>query len=266
MRKVFALVRAAALSSASYRLRMTISVAGLVLSIIPLYFVTDALQGTMEERIRTEADQYFAFVLIGMIAFSFVSTAVNAFPARIGSGITTGVLEALLSTRSRLHEILSGLTGWEFLWTALRGVVLLVAGWFLGANITWGQWPPAVLVTTGIVVSTIPFGIFAAALMLAFRTAGPFPQLVIFLSGALGGVYYPTHVIPSWIQDISDFIPLTYGLRALRRVLLNGESLLAVSGDLAILTAFTVVLATVSGVTFWAAFRYARRAGTITQY
>jgi ABC-2 type transport system permease protein len=245
---------------------MTISVAGLVLSIIPLYFVTDALQGTMEERIRTEADQYFAFVLIGTIAFTFVTTAVTAFPTRIGSGITTGVLEALLSTRSRLTEIVAGITGWEFAWTALRGVVLLFAGWFLGANVAWGQWLPAVFVTAGIVLSTVPFGIFAASLMLAFRTAGPFPQLVIFLSGALGGVYYPTHVIPSWIQNVSDFIPLTYGLRALRRVLLNGESLLAVSGDLAILTAFTIGLAMASGATFWAAFRYARRAGTITQY
>ena len=36
-------------------------------------------------------------------------------------------------------------------------------------------------------------------------------------STLLGGVYYPTTVIPSWLASASEFVPLGYGLRALRQ-------------------------------------------------
>ena len=99
-----------------------------------------------------------------------------------------------------------------------------------------------------------------------FRTTGPLPQGVLIASGMLGGVYYPTHVIPSWIERISDVMPLTYGLRALRRTLLDGAPLSAVASDLAVLAGFIVVLSVAAAIAFRAALGHARRAGTLAQY
>ena len=61
--------------------------------------------------------------------------------------------------------------------------------------------------------------------MIAFRTAGPIPRGIVLISTFLGGVYYPTHIVPGWLENISAALPLTYGLRALRRVLLDGAAL-----------------------------------------
>ena len=41
----------------------------------------------------------------------------------------------------------------------------------------------------------------------------------------LGGVYYSTSVIPEVVRPLASVVPLTYGLRALRRTLLSGEPL-----------------------------------------
>jgi ABC-2 type transport system permease protein len=86
------------------------------------------------------------------------------------------------------------------------------------------------------------------------------------LSGLLGGVYYPTKVIPSWIQDVSEAVPLTYGLRALRQTLLEGMPLPAVARDVTILVGFVVVLSALGVWAFARALRYAKQAGNLSQY
>jgi ABC-2 type transport system permease protein len=117
-----------------------------------------------------------------------------------------------------------------------------------------------------VILSHLPIGIITAAMVLAFRTRGPLPQLVLIASTFLGGVYYPTTVIPGWIKSVSEFLPLTYGLAALRAVLLEGRSISTEWRDVTILLVFTVVTLVLSGVAFRAALRYARRVGNLAQY
>lgn len=266
MRKVLALVRASWLAAASYRVGMAMSLASLLLTIVPLYFVANALQPVMAESIRTEGSQYFAFALVGLISIYFISTAVTSLPAALGSGIMNGTLEALLSTPTSLPTLFAGLTGYSFLWSTLKAIIALTMGWALGAQIAWDHALMAAIILLLIIFAHIPVGILSAALFLAFRTAGPLPQGVLTLSVLLGGVYYPTHVIPSWLESVSGLMPLTYGLRALRRVLLEGMSLPAVATDLAVLTAFAVVLFAGSSLIFAFALNYARRTGSLAQY
>ena len=266
MREAVALVRASWLSATSYRLAMAFSLGSLVVMVVPVYFVAEALQPVMAESIRTQGEHYFAFLLVGMVAFAFLGTAVSALPASISSGIGTGTLEALLGTRAPLSSLLAGLMGYPFIWTAIRSAVLLATGVLLGAQLAASSVPLAAAILLLIVLAYAPFGLMAAGLVLAFRTAGPLPQAVLVASGLLGGVYYPTHVIPSWIQEVSRAVPLTYGLRALRRTLLEGAPASAVMGDLGILIAFIAVLGGASALLFAWALRYGRRAGTLAQY
>jgi ABC-2 type transport system permease protein len=266
MRKVLALVRASWLTALSYRLNMVISVGSLLVTLIPLYFIAHALQPTMGSIIRLEGTEYFGFVLVGTIAYFFVTSAVTAVPGAVTAGIGTGTLEALLSTPTSLPVLLTGMTGYGFIWAAVRAVVILAGGWVLGAHIVWDRSLAATGILALIVVAYLPFGILTAALVLAFRTTGSLPQGILVLSGLLGGVYYPTRVIPAWIQQGSAAMPLTYGLRALRRVLLDGAPLAQVASDLEILVALTGVLLVGSIYALVRALRYARRSGTLTHY
>ncbi|CAN5538273.1 hypothetical protein BH24GEM3_BH24GEM3_07850 [soil metagenome] len=266
MREALALVRASWLSAVSYRLSMAFSIAGLAAVVVPVYFVANALQPLLAEAIAGEGGQYFAFVLVGMITLNYLADAVQALPGAIRGGVNTGTLEALLSTPASLPSLLGGLTAYDFIWTSIRAAIFLLAGWVLGAEYAWDRVLSAVGILMLIVLSYLPFGLLTAAMVLAFRTTGPLPRLVLLLSGLLGGVYYPTTVIPSWLQYVSDAIPLTYGLRALRQVFLEGTPLAAVTADLAILAAFTVVLLAVSVWAFSSALQYARRTGTLAQY
>jgi ABC-2 type transport system permease protein len=266
MRETLALMRASWLTASSYKLSMIMSLGGLVLTILPLYFIAGALQPVMADRIGGEGGHYFGFLVVGMLALSLLAAAVNGLPRALGSGIGNGTLEAMLATRARLPAILAGMIGYGFAWTALRGAVALVLAVVLGARLSAEHSVLALGILLLIVAASLPIGLLAGAMILAFRTPGPLPQLALLVSGLLGGVYYPTSAIPSWIQSLSHVVPLTYGLRALRRVWLEGASLGDVASDVGILAAIAVVLFAVGSAVFALALRHARRAGTLAHY
>jgi ABC-2 type transport system permease protein len=266
MRAILAFMRVSWLTASSYRVSMALSLATVVGSVIPVFFVARALQPMMSSAIKGEGHQYFAFLLIGSITFTFIPLAVSSLPGTITSSITSGTMETVLGTPTSMPTMLAGMMGYNFAWTALRGALMLLSGWVLGASISWAQLPSAMLVLALIVIAYIPLGLMSAASYLAFRTAGPLAMGVMVLSSLLGGVYYPTHVVPSWLEHVSGLIPLTYGLRALRKVLLEGASLMSVRSDIGILLVMTLVLFAAGGWMFAAAMRYARRTGSLSYY
>ena len=266
MREALALMRASWLTATSYRLGMLMSIGGLVVTILPMYFVAGALQPVIADRISHEGGDYFGFLVVGILAFSFLSTAVTAVPGAVGSGIASGTLEAMLSTRARLAALIAGLVSYAFTWTAVRGALTIVMAVLLGVRLSAAQSGFALLILALIVAAYFAIGLMAAAMVLAFRTTGPLPQAVLLLSGLLGGVYYPTSVIPSWIQSLSSLVPLTYGLRALRRVWLDGAGVREVLPDVVTLAGMAVLLLAIGVGAFMIGMRYARRAGTLAHY
>jgi ABC-2 type transport system permease protein len=266
MHKILALVRVNWLSSTSYRVSTVLSLFGLIASVVPLYFVANALQPLMADSIQSQGGQYFSFVLAGMVAFSFLPAAMSTLPGALGGSISSGTFEALTSTPTRLPTILTGMMGYNFCWLGIRAAILLVIGSLLGAQFVWSQMLIGAGIMVMIILAYVPIGLISAASVLAFRTGSPLAKGVLVLSALLGGVYYPTHVIPSWIESVSFAIPLTYGLRALRHTVLEGMPLTYVLPDLGILTAFVIVLFTGSAFVFAYALRYARVSGTLSQY
>jgi len=261
-----ALTRAGWLQARSYRLTFFLQIASLLMMVVPIYFIAGALQPTMAGTIAVESDQYFAFVLVGSVALMFISTAMTTLPTGIAGGISSGYFEALLMTRAPLPAILVGLSSYGHLHMTVRGAVMLAVGALLGAQVAWTRVLPGLFILALLVVAHWGIGLMSSALVIAFRTPGPLTQIVSMLSVFFGGVYYPVSAIPSWLGVIASVTPLAYGLRALRRVLLQGESLVAVGADLAALAAGGAVLLLVGSAAIKAALQYARRSGTLGTY
>jgi ABC-2 type transport system permease protein len=266
MREIAALMRASALTALSYRLQMVLSLGGVLVTVVPVYFAARALQPLMAPSIAGQGGEYFGFVLVGMAAFQLLVPALMALPGAVGAGIRSGTLEAMLATPARLPALLAGLVAYDLAWAAARAAILLAAGVALGATLAWGQALAALAILLLVVVAHLPVGVLGAALVLAFRTTGPLPKMVLTASVLLGGVYYPTQVVPAGLDRLADAVPLAYGLRALRRTLLDGAPVAEVMGDVAVLAAFAAVLLAGSALVFNAALAHARRTGTLAQY
>lgn len=266
MQPISALLRAGWRSAISYRLRFFVSILSLIVMIVPLFFVARAVQPVMGPVIQNEGVHYFAFLIVGLFATSVVASCVYALPEAISADLNSGFFEAVVSTPAGAGHVAVGLSGFAILRNTLRGATLVAAGALLGINVVWTRLPEALVIVLFIALAHFGIGLMAGALVVAFRTSAAIPQAVLLASGLLGGVYYPTTVIPSWIQNVSDAVPLAYGLRALRHTLLEGQGLQMVLGDLGILATFAVVLMASGSMAYRASLYYARRAGSLSQY
>ena len=187
MREALALIRARWLTLGSYRAQLVFSTFGLFVSVIPIYFVSRALQPMMASSISNQGQQYFAFLVVGLISFAFINTATGALHAAFSSDIGNGSLEAVLATPITIPSLIVGMLGQAFTWTVPRTTLLLVGATLLGAKIVWAKALLAALILSLTVMAYIPLGVIAAALVLAFRTTGPLPTAITGLSMFLGG-------------------------------------------------------------------------------
>ena len=264
--EIKAFMRQDFLTQTSYRIRTLISIAGFLVPIVPVFFIANAIDPLLGDSIADQGGEYFGFLVVGLAAQRILYTAMMGLPGSVSSTIRTGTLEALFVTPIRLSTLVTGLVSYRMLWVIAEAFMLILAGTLLGADIALSRVPIALAIVVAITVTYFAFGLIGGAAMLAFRTMGPLSAVVGLSSVFLGGVFYPTEVIPSWLRGISDYIPLTYGLRALRKTLLEGMSAFDVAGDITIMLAFMVGLVAVGWVLFNQAFQYARRSGSLSQY
>lgn len=261
-----ALTRAAFLTAASYRLRFAQALVTTVITVVPVFFVARAMQPMMGPSIQGEGRDFFAFLVVGFVVMSFVVMCVDALPSQVAGDINNGFFEALLGAPVGTPSIVVGLASYPILFTMLRGAIMLALAAALGVQLTAARLPEAVLIVALLGVAHFGVSLAATGLMVAYRTTLSIPQVVIAASGLLGGVYWPTSVIPSWVHAVSDWVPMTYGLRALRHAMLDGKGLWEVREDVMTLAAFAGCLMALGILAFSLALAYARRRGTLSQY
>jgi ABC-2 type transport system permease protein len=265
-RAALALTQASWRTAKSYRFSFVLSFISLAVTIVPVYFVANALQQFMAPVISNEGRDYFGFVLIGTAMLTLVSASLSSFASAVSGGLSSGFFEALLVTPTSLGPLLAGQTGYAFAWATARAVLLVGAGMFLGVDLHWLRLPEAMLVTTLLMGAYTGVGLIAASLVVSFRTNAAIPQGVLLISTLLGGVYFPTSVLPPVVAPVAEWLPLTPGLRALRQALLLGYPLSTILGDLLQLAGLALGCAVVGGVSLRVAFRYAKKAGSLGQY
>ncbi|MFN0099044.1 MAG: ABC transporter permease [Gemmatimonadaceae bacterium] len=266
MRSVLALLRASALTAASYRVATLLSLVGLLASVVPIYFISDAVGAIAAESIRAEGGNYFGFVVLGIALTYIVASATAALPAALSGSIGNGTLESLLLTRASLAEILIGLAAFPLVQSLLRSALLLLGAALFGVDVHWLHLPAVTAIVLLMIVAYGAIGLGAGALVLMFRTSGPWVTAVVAASGLLGGVYYATSVIPGWLQSLSSLVPLTYALRASRRLLLADAAVTDVLSDVGRLGALAAALLLLFGTGFAFALRRAQRSGLLSQY
>ena len=98
------------------------------------------------------------------------------------------------------------------------------------------------------------------------RSPAAIPQAVLVLSTVIGGVYFPTSVLPTAVVPVAEWVPLTPALRALRQTLLLGYPLSSVIDDLVSSLLLAVMCLALGVLSVRWAFGYARRAGSLAQY
>ncbi|MFB3890262.1 MAG: ABC transporter permease [Candidatus Bathyarchaeia archaeon] len=153
--------------------------------------------------------------------------------------------EILVAPISRFSIFLGKMIG-DSTDALIQGIIVLLLGLVLGINIDLATFllclPIMLLITFGLV----SIGLTIASFMGSLESFGAIQSFInlplFFLSGAL----FQLQSLPSWLQDVSRLNPLTYGVDALRNVILGAvwqplqvQPLLV---DIGVVAAFDVVM------------------------
>ncbi len=69
---------------------------------------------------------------------------------------------------------------------------------------------------------------------------------LIFPMMFLSGVFFPIQQMPWYMQDISKLLPLTYASEALRKVMVLGAGIPAITTELAVMIGFGIVMTAIA--------------------
>jgi len=133
-------------------------------------------------------------------------------------------------------------------------------------RLSLASWCLVCLVLFLTVATFSAIGIISAGFVIIFKKGDPVVWLISLFTAFFGGTYFPVAALPKDIQFISSLIPLTYSLRALRHLFLQGAGLRELYPDILVLLLFCVVLLPLGLYFFTRSVRYAKQKGSLAHY
>jgi ABC-2 type transport system permease protein len=209
---------------------------------------------------------FLAFSVTGSAMLSFFMASYGGFAASLSTERGLGTLESVFATRAPLSALLLGGSTWTLLRSLLDvGLNLIFASLFFGLHFPGSplQMLPVLLLTN---FTFIGLGFFSAAFTIMFKRGDPFGMLVGGASVLLGGVFYPTDVLPRFVSWIGELLPITHGARALRGIALHGDTAMQHGFEIMVLLGFNAVLVPLGLLAFYKAVARGKLDGTLFQY
>ena len=161
----------------------------------------------------------------------------------------SGTLERILTTPLRRVDLLAAYgTAFSIAAAAQATLACLISFWLLGLD-TAGN--PGLVFVIAIVnaVLGVGLGLLCSAFARTEFQAVQFMPVVIVPQLLLCGIIVPRDVLPEWLQWISNAMPASYALEALREVSAHPDLTATAARDIAIVVAFAVVAMALAAAT-----------------
>jgi ABC-2 type transport system permease protein len=250
----------------SYKLGFMFRVLSGIVIIAVYYFIASVFGDTAAPYLKAYGGSYFAFVLIGVAFTEYMSIGISAVGDSVRDGQTTGTLELLLLSPTRLVVTLISSSLWSYVFATLRIGVYLIAGSLLGLGFGNANVPFALLALILSVISFSSLGLLTASVIILLKRGDLLGWALRVGSMLLAGVYYPIDVLPGWLRLLSQALPLTHALELLRRSILLGQGFAQLWGELLTLVVLTLVLFPIGLLACHGAIQVARTDGSLSHY
>jgi lipooligosaccharide transport system permease protein len=169
--------------------------------------------------------RYVEFVAPGMVMSSAMFAA--AYECTYGSYVRMvhqKTYEAIITTPLSLEDVVAG----DILWGASKGlfngsIMLLVVGLFGLARSPWALAVPLIVALLALLFAGL--SLVVAALARSFEFFNYYLTLIVTPMFLFCGVFYPLDSLPSWVQALAWYLPLTHAVTAARTLMLGQPSL-----------------------------------------
>jgi ABC-2 type transport system permease protein len=212
-------------------------------------------------------DEYYAYALIGLIMLQVINSTLQTPPMMLRQELVAGTFERiLLSPFGPVGGVIAMLVFPLLLTLVVATCMLIFAATVFNAPIEWSTAPLAIPVAFLAALSFSPFGLFFLAGILIVKQAFAGATWVVAGISLVAGLYFPTSILPDWIEWTSNVQPFTPAADLFRHVLVGTDLANPAWVDVTKLVGFAVVLLPVAAFAVSRAVKTSRRRGTIIEY
>ncbi len=259
-----AFVRRELATYASYRAKLALGLASLVLSLVTFSFVGRVVAGAGRGFVEQYGMSYSSFAVVGIFVHSLAVSGLHSFRSAVRREQLQGTLELLLTTRlpSPVLVVLAG--AGELAITVLGGAALMAGGAALiGLDLRLSPSLAGALALYLLVMCGV--GLASAGVIMVSKEGEPISWAVSGAAGLLGGVYFPVDMLPGWLQAGARMLPTTHAL-AVARYGAEETTAPGFAGSLSFLAVSAVASIVVGLAVLEWGCRRARNAGTLGHY
>ncbi|HWG84878.1 MAG TPA: ABC transporter permease, partial [Deinococcales bacterium] len=175
------------------------------------------------------------------------------FGAQTGLGLhrarAAGTIARLFAAPVPPIALLLGTVLGNALLLALQLTVMIAFGGLV-LGVRWGNLLVIAFPAFAFAVMAASFGAFNAAVTRSQAQLTSFSFLVVAVTSALGGLWWPLEVTPVWMQRAASALPTYWGMQAFQTVMLRGGSILDVLLPVAVLLGFAAAFLAVGSRAF----------------
>ena len=185
---------------------------------------------------------YVQFMIPGLLMMVMITSVMTGLPRAIAYERDVGTLSGFLVAPISRVSIITG----KVLGRVVRGLIqgiaslilaILLFGITIHGNILW------VLLTLFLgVFSFVGLGIVLTSVAEDEETAMMIMMTLTMPMMFLSGIFFPIQMMPSFMQTIAYWLPFTYAIDAMRRIMIFGVTLTAVATDMLVMVGFGIVM------------------------
>jgi ABC-2 type transport system permease protein len=203
---------------------------------------------------------FIQFMYPGIIAMGVLTTSLFAGVSVVWDREFGFLRELLVAPIGRTGIVLGKAAGAAVVALLQVALMLLIAP-IVGVDLDVGIIVLLVPIVFILSIALSGLGLLVASYMRSQQGFQLLIQLLIFPLIFLAGVFFPINQAPEWLQVISKFNPLTYGVDAIRQVFLGSDAgprvgvtvlghVMTLGEEVLIIGAFAVVLITAAAWSF----------------
>jgi ABC-2 type transport system permease protein len=206
-----------------------------------------------ETTVQGREYKYIDFILPGMLGFSLLSSGVFGTAFVFLSLRLTLVIKRFFATPVKRYSIVLGeaLARLVFSWIGAL-FIILIGHYFFGFTLVHGVITVInmlILAAFGLIIF-MGFGFIISGIAKNESTVPPLSNIITLPQFLLSGTFFATTAFPSWLQALSNILPLTYLNKAMRDVAFEGAGLGDVTHQLLILGIWFIIVYAVAVKTF----------------
>ncbi len=197
--------------------------------------------------VHEKGSRYIDFLLPGVLGLNLMGTGIWGIGFAIVNARLKKTLKLMVATPMRKSDYLLAQMFSRFIFFVLEVVVILAFGVLVFQVPIRGSFTVVAVITLGGALCFGGIGLLVAARARTLEAANGLMNLVMVPMWLFSGVFFSSERFPRAAQPFIQALPLTALNNALRAVMLEGRSLMAIGGELVILglwalAAFAVAL------------------------